>query len=368
MRGCRPLKAIDTSAITREIMTHTLILTGDINLLGIEDPAIPFRRVADRLGSADVVFGNLECCLYEPSRRRSIMADDISGQEGLYAPPASGIALQQAGYDGVGNANNQNYGSEAIMASNARLDQLGIAHVGTGENRHAARAPVIIERDGLRCGFLQRTSQYWPNNHEAGEAFAGVAALKAYTAYQPPYFKTGGVPPNRPGMPATVVTWTDPQYLEQYKNEISTLKTQTDIVVASHHWGYAEEILQYQREIAHAAIDAGADIIMGHGPHFPLALEVYRDRPIYYGLGMFCFVHSNKKQHAGWTGMTANLSVENKALARAAFSLVRQNEHKEIVIRSVRDEPEAVANIVRMSERFGTRIETQGDEGVFWQR
>jgi hypothetical protein len=66
--------------------------------------------------------------------------------------------------------------------------------------------------------------------------------------------------------------------------------------------------------------------------------------------------------------MTANLSVENKTLARAAFSLVRQNEHKEIVIRSVRDEPEAVANIVRMSERFGTRIETQGDEGVFWQR
>jgi hypothetical protein len=47
---------------------------------------------------------------------------------------------------------------------------------------------------------------------------------------------------------------------------------------------------------------------------------------------------------------------------------VRQNEHKEIVIRSVRDEPEAVANIVRMSARFGTQIEMQGDEGVFWQK
>jgi poly-gamma-glutamate synthesis protein (capsule biosynthesis protein) len=349
-------------------MAHTVLLTGDINLLGIDDPSVPFRRVADRLASADIVFGNLECCLYDPPRTRTLMADDLSGHEGLYAPPASGMALKVAGFHGVGNANNQNYGSDAITASNTRLDELGIAHAGTGVNRTAACAAAIIERNGLRCGFLQRTSQYWPNNHEAGEAFAGVAAMKAYTAYQPPYYKTGGVPPNRPGMPATVVTWTDPHYLARYKDEIAALKSRVDIVVASHHWGYAEEILEYQREIAHAAIEAGADIVMGHGPHFPLALEVYRDRPIYYGLGMFCFLHSNKKRHAGWIGMTAHLTVEDRKLARAAYSLVRQNEQKEVVLRSLRDEPDAAEKIARMSERFGTRIDVEGDEGVFWQR
>lgn len=348
-------------------MGHQILLTGDLNLLGIDDPSLPFRRVAERFLATDIVFGNLECCLYDPPRKRTMMADDISGHEGLYAPPAAGRALKLAGYHAIGNANNQNYGAEAIMASNARLDELGIGHVGTGANRTAACAPIVVERNGLRCGFLQRTSQYWPNNHEAGEAFAGVAAMKAYTAYQPPYYKTGGVPPNRPGMPATVVTWTDPQYLAQYRAEIAALRREVDIVIASHHWGYAEEILQYQREIAHAAIDAGADVVMGHGPHFPLALEVYRERPIYYGLGMFCFLHSNKKRHAGWIGMTAHLRVEEKKLSRAACMFVRQNDNKEVMLRAMREEPEALEKLARMSAPFGTRIDADGDEGVFWR-
>jgi poly-gamma-glutamate synthesis protein (capsule biosynthesis protein) len=348
-------------------MAHHIILTGDLNLLGIDDPSIPFRRVTERFRATDIVFGNLECCLYAPARERTMMADDVSGHEGLYAPPASGMSLKLAGFHGVGNANNQNYGADAIMASNACLDELGIQHVGTGENRTAACAPLIMERNGLRCGFLQRTSQYWPNNHEAGDAFAGVAAMKAYTAYQPPYYKTGGVPPNRPGMPATVITWTDPQYLSQYKEEVAALRATADIVVASHHWGYGEEILQYQREIAHAAIDAGADVVMGHGPHFPLALEVYRNRPIYYGLGMFCFLHSNKKRHAGWIGMTANLTVESRKLKCAAINFVRQNQAKEVELRAMRDEPETLEKLRQMSAVFGTRIETHGEEGVFWQ-
>jgi poly-gamma-glutamate synthesis protein (capsule biosynthesis protein) len=43
-------------------MRHHLILTGDINLLGVTDPTIPFARVRERLRTADVVFSNLECC------------------------------------------------------------------------------------------------------------------------------------------------------------------------------------------------------------------------------------------------------------------------------------------------------------------
>src|SRR5688572_26626920 len=169
----------------RRAMRASMILTGDVNLLGVEDPEVPFRRVKDVLHRADVVFGNLECCLYEPPVARTMMPDELSGYEGFYAPPASGKALVLAGFHCVGNANNQNYGPEQIMASNAVLDELGIPHVGTGANRTEARKSAVVKRNGVRFGFLQRTSQYWPNNHEALDARAGVAVIKAYTAYQP---------------------------------------------------------------------------------------------------------------------------------------------------------------------------------------
>lgn len=339
--------------------TTQLTLLGDINLIGVDNPALPFRKVAPTLKACDAVFANLECCLFDPTEKREMMRDDQSGFEGLYAPPASGEALKLAGVQVIGNANNQNYGAEAILASNQRLDQLGIAHAGTGPNKAAARAPVIITRNGVKIGFIQRTSQYWPNNHEAGERATGVAAMKAYTAYQPPYYKDNKIPPNRPGAPAKVVTWVDPEYLAELKTDVAALKQQCDIVIASHHWGYAEEILQYQSELAHAAIDAGADIIMGHGPHFPLAIEFYKSKPIYYGLGMFCFIRSNKRVHRGWTGMAAQLTLENKALASAAFSIVRQNDATEVVFNPSAQERDAIARIEKLSQPFGTRMQIE---------
>src|SRR4051794_33969583 len=100
-------------------MKTNIVLTGDLNLLGIDDPAIPFSRL-HALREADIALGNLECCLYDPADRREMMADDVSGYEGIYAPSAAGKALQLAGFKAVGNANNQNYGAEAILASNAK--------------------------------------------------------------------------------------------------------------------------------------------------------------------------------------------------------------------------------------------------------
>ncbi|HET7157940.1 MAG TPA: CapA family protein, partial [Burkholderiales bacterium] len=239
-------------------------------------------------------------------------------------------------------------------------DELGIAHAGTGANSVAARAPAIIERGGMKIGFIQRTSQYWPNNHEAGERTAGVAAMKAYTAYQPPYYKDNKIPPNRPGAPAKVITWVDPDYLAQLKSDIAALKSRCDIVISSHHWGYAEEVLQYQRDLAHAAIDAGADIIMGHGPHFPLAIEFYKAKPIYYGLGMLCFLRTNKKVHRGWTGMSAHLTYENKTLKDAAFSIVRQNDAGEVLLSPAQEEVDAIARVERLSQMFGTAVRVDG--------
>ncbi len=345
-------------------MRSTVFLTGDVNLMGVEDAAVPFRRVVDTLKQADVVFGNLECCLYDPPVARTMMPDEISGYEGFYAPTGTGRALVLGGFHCVGNANNQNYGAEAIMSSNACLDRLGIPHVGTGPNRTAARAPAVITRNGTRFGFLQRTSQYWPNNHEAGETNAGVAVVKVYTAYQPVYYKDGTLPPNRPGTPPKILTWADRDYLEQFKQDESSLKAQSDIVVSSHHMGHRGDILDFQVEIAHAAIDSGADVVMAHAEHYPLAVEIYKGRPIFYGLGSFCFIKSNKRYLKGWVGMMARVSFENNQVSKVAYSLVRQNDATEVLIRPAVEEAEAIAEIQRLSKKFNTRMQAAGDEVI----
>ena len=190
-----------------------------------------------------------------------------------HLPKIGGEALRQAGISAVGIANNVNYGDAAITASIGRLDELGIAHTGAGMNVATARAPIVMERHGLRYGFLQRSSVYWPTNHEAGPNSTGIAVIRAHTAYQVPMHKTRpDIPPlNRPGIPPLIITWADPDYLRAFIDDITDLRSRVDVVVASCHWGLHKDVLAYMREIGHAAIDAGADIVIGHGPHYVAA-------------------------------------------------------------------------------------------------
>lgn len=342
-------------------MTTTLMFTGDINLMNVTHPAAPFARILPVLKQADILLGNLECCFYEPPAARSL------GDEGFYAAPSAVEALRIAGYAAVGTANNVNYGSEAILASLRELDRAGIKHAGTGANRADARAPVIIEKAGLRVGFLQRTSVYWPTNHEAGEHSPGVAALKGHTAYQIPMHKLRPeIPPgNRPGVPPEILTWVDAAYLAQLREEIAELKRSVDIVVASHHWGLFEDVLQYMRDAAHAAIEAGADIVIGHGPHYSLPVEVYRGKPIYYGVGSFSFHtgHGGRK-HGDWVGMLARIALDGKSVKEAAFRLVRHNDDNETYCCDLGKEGQALDGIVKRSERLGTRLAIGDEEAV----
>ncbi|HXO90957.1 MAG TPA: CapA family protein, partial [Stellaceae bacterium] len=245
-----------------------MILTGDVNLMNVTDPAVPFAVVADEFRATEIVFCNLECCLFESPTEHSLE------HEGFFADPrVAGEALRSAGIAAVGLANNVNYGEAAITASIARLDELGIAHCGAGANRARARAPIILARNGMRFGFLQRSSVYWPTNHEASEEAAGIAVIRGHTAYHIPMHRSGP-PANRPGIPPEIVTWADPHYLRWLDEDIAALREKAEVVVASFHWGLHREVLQYMTEIAHRAIDAGADLVIGHGPHFSLPIEV----------------------------------------------------------------------------------------------
>jgi poly-gamma-glutamate capsule biosynthesis protein CapA/YwtB (metallophosphatase superfamily) len=337
----------------------TLILVGDVNLMGIDDPAVPFRRVADAFSRADAIFGNLECLLYHPPDGHSVE------QEGFFADAAiGGEALKLGGFCAVGQANNVNYGGAAILGSIARLDRIGIAHTGAGADLAAARRPAIVERGGIRFGFLQRSSVYWPTNHEAGAKSAGIAALRAHTAYQVPAHKTRPeIPPmNRPGVPPIIITWPDRDYLAAFADDIAALRKAADIVVASCHWGLGEEVLDYMSAIAHAAIDAGADIVIGHGPHYSLPVEVYKGKPIFYGLGSFSF-HTGHggRRHGDWIGIMARIEVDGPAVTEASLRFVRHNDANETVLCPLAAEAETVSRLTERGTHTGTRLKPAGD-------
>ncbi len=340
-------------------MTAKLILTGDVNLMNVTHPLVPFSLVRDEFRAADLVFSNLECCLCTPPGGHSL------ANEGFFADPAiAGEALKSAGIQAVGIANNVNYGEAAITASIARLDQIGIPHAGAGANRAAARQPIILERGGLRFGFLQRSSVYWPTNHEAGENAAGIAVIRGHTAYQAPMH--GSRPPaNRPGIPPQIITWADKQYLQWFAEDVAALRAQADVVIASCHWGVGRDVLQYMTEIGHAAIDAGADIVIGHGPHFSLPVELYRGKPIFYGLGSFSF-HTGHggHRHGDWLGMMVRAQCDRERISRLTFQFVRHDAQNRTILRSLADEAAAFDQIAQESKALGAELAADGDEAV----
>lgn len=341
-------------------MSRKLILTGDVNLMNVEDPRVPFACVADEFRDADFVFSNLECCLYDPPPNHS------HDNEGFYAAPGvAGEALKAGGIQAVGIANNVNYGERAILSSISRLDALEIPHTGAGVNLEAARAPVILERGGMRVGFLQRTSVYWPTHHEARREAAGVAVIRGHTAYQIPTHKLrpDSPTPNRPGIPPVIVTWADADYLRAFQDDIAALRARCDVLVASCHWGLHREVYQYMTEIAHGAIDAGADIVVGHGPHYALPVEIYKKKPVFYGLGSFSFHtgHGGRK-HGNWIGMFVRAILGERGVSAVGFQFVRHNDANETVPCALADEREAFDELAKRSAQYGVRLSARDDE------
>src|SRR5579875_1608106 len=347
---CCPGRRASRGARAGGGMAMRMIAVGDVNLMNLAAGDEPFARVRATLAAADILFGNLECCLYRPP------GGGAPEREGFFADPAA-----------VGVANNVNYGEAAIMASLARLDALGIAHTGAGADRQAARAPAILMRGGLKCGFVQRSAVYWPTNHEAGESSAGIAVIRAHTAYQVPLHgsRPGMPPPNRPGIPPEVLTWADPASLAEFAQDIARLREQADIVVVSCHWGLFREVLAYMRETAHAAIAAGADLVIGHGPHYALPIEVHRGKPIFYGLGSFAFeIGHGGRRHGDWLGLMAVLDWRDGRLRDAAFRFVRHDAEGRTYLSPLAAEAAAFEALAQASAGFGTRLAARGEEAA----
>ena len=119
-------------------------------------------------------------------------------------------------------------------------------------------------------------------------------------------------------------------------------------------------------EIAHAVIDAGADIVIGHGPHYSLPVEIYKGKPVFYGLGSFSFHtgHGGIK-HGNWVGMLARVTLNGSACEKASFEFVRHNDRNETVLCELAGEQATLEVLRKRSAPFNTAIKVDGNHAVF---
>src|SRR5687767_13878491 len=142
----------------------TLLIIGDIQVHERRaDPTTAFVNVRDTLRAADLVYANLEGVLVK-SKGPDI---DIPDKKGWTHPGPGGVrALKEAGVDIVGVANNVAYGRNNILETMKLLGANGILHVGAGRNLEEAHRPAIVERKGIKIGFLQYTARWYRQDEQ----------------------------------------------------------------------------------------------------------------------------------------------------------------------------------------------------------
>jgi hypothetical protein len=254
----------DSTYIQTDTIGLSVIGVGDI-MLGTHFPNRSYlppnnncspllEPVKHILSNADVTFGNLEGCFLDEGKVYK-KCKDTTICYAFKMPSDYVYCLIESGFDVVSLANNHigDFGDPGRLNTMMLLDSVGIHYGGL-----LSHPTSIFERNGLRIGFCA----FAPNT--------GTCSI------------------------------TD---IPKAKEIVSNLKKQCDIVIASFHGGAeganyrnitrkTEEFYGENRgnvyEFARHLIDAGADIIFGHGPHVTRAIDLYKDRFIAYSLGNFC--------------------------------------------------------------------------------
>ncbi len=229
-------------------ITYTISMVGDCTLasyptipyrdtLGIEsligeNYAYPFSNTIDIFSSDDLTIVNLECSI---SDLKAYGNNTFS----FLAPSVYTRVLQEGSVEAVTTANNHamDFGQAVYDDTAANLDAAGIVHCGDGQG------VIYTTSNGLKVGIYATYNNHWP-----------VAAVVA----------------------------------EGVKNLLSQ---GAEVVVVSAHWGNEASYYQNgnQTEVAHAAIDAGASVVVGHGPHRLEPYEEYHGGVIFYSVGNFVF-------------------------------------------------------------------------------
>jgi poly-gamma-glutamate capsule biosynthesis protein CapA/YwtB (metallophosphatase superfamily) len=370
-----------------------VLLGGDVHFEGAMDGLEPFALLQGVLASDDVVFANLEGCFFD-GHDPYIGYQNYQQMKWAHADPRTAAALADGHLSAVGLANNVVMGGPPIRRTIETLDALGIAHTGAGMDLGEARAPAIVESRGVRYGFLQRTSIFWPfgvaavptgpvaipvraayvrGATEPREVVTfsgapGVATLRARTGYERSYTEI-----SEAGSDKILHTWADPWELEQFTEDVRALRSQVDVLVTSHHWRLSGVSVgrDYRTEIAHAAIDAGADLVVAHGTHAMHEIEVYREKAVFYGLGEMFFRHGPAYGESWKTApspgrLLVRAEVRDKKIARvtARFLERPRPDDERLAVKPAHEFPWGVAQLETMSKRFGTALRIDGDSLV----
>jgi len=256
----------------------SVLAVGDVST-GFDPPEKSFDHVLEPLRSADVRFAHAER-IY--SERGSYQVQ--SGSKHARQPPQMAKAFKSVPFDVLSIASNHtgSWGPESVEDNAETFQGLSIPTVGSGRNIQEARRPAIVVRKGLRIAFLGYVSVIQPQCW-ATESRAGGAPMRAHTFYEPYEFQ--------PGAPARVVTVPHAADLEHLVRDVREAKQNADHVFVSLHWGihFMPRPCEYQSIVAHAAIEAGASAILGHHPHQPQGIELYKGGVIFYSIGNFAF-------------------------------------------------------------------------------
>jgi poly-gamma-glutamate synthesis protein (capsule biosynthesis protein) len=304
---------------------------GDIMLAGRYDPILrrqgidyPFAATVNQLRWADLAIGNLEAPLttggteYRDKRFR------------FRAAPAMAGTLRRAGFSVLTLANNHilDYGAAGLVDTLDILKREQLAATGAGTTLSEARTPAILTRAGRRIAVL------------------------AYSLTQPVAFFAG-----------TSHAGTAPAYGRHVTADIRRARQQADLVIVAFHWGGELETTPrpVQRDLARAAIDAGATVVLGHHPHVLQGIEFHGDGVICYSLGNFTFGSGSR---SATTGMIAQITIPDSGPPEVEVVPLSVDNRKT----AYQPQPltgaaatQAIATINRLSRPLGTRILTADD-------
>lgn len=259
----KPKKAIN-KLFTKKIETPqqtTLIAVGDISFSrGIDsmikkydDYNYPLLGVKDYLATGDIVFGNLETSI-TPGRH-------ILDNEMVFRSDIETVqTLKDANFSIVSLANNHtpNFGEQGLLDTFKYLDEVGVEYVGAGRNSIEANEIKYIENNDLKFAFLAyNDNDVVPPGYEAGTNRAGTVFMR----------------------------------IDKMKTAVTKAKQNADFVIVSMHSGYEYQPKPNNSQInfAHSAVNAGADLVLGHHPHVIQTAEKYNGKWIFYSLGNFIF-------------------------------------------------------------------------------
>ncbi|HEU0025890.1 MAG TPA: CapA family protein [Ktedonobacterales bacterium] len=262
-QGADPAKigASASKALAASQQTLDLVTVGDIMLgRGVlnqmtarNDFRFPYRAIKSELDAGDVRVGNLECMVTDLVQPPSDPATFT------FICPSKGFdGLTYAGFDIVTLANNHSNGEGQAVFNDMRngLTRQGIKHCGGGDNLAQAAAPAVVEAKGTRLAIL------------------------SYDNIMPQ------------GPFATAGSWgLAPIDVTRLPGDIAAARERADLVIPYFHWGieYTNDPTSYQQNVARAAIDAGADMVLGNHPHWTQGIERYKDKLIIYSMGNFVF-------------------------------------------------------------------------------